>query len=79
MHAYIDLFIIIIMLLYYKSNTQNLASSPGPPSLSMLHAVKREGLVGERTCVTPLRVMLRMYRKVTSRPFQATVFERKVC
>ena len=40
----------------------------------------REGLVRERTCVTPLGVMPRTYKKVTSRSrerglFQATVLK----
>ena len=53
------------------------------PSFSMLHAEKREGLVRERTCVMPLGVIPRTYKKVTSCSregslFQATNFKRKV-
>ena len=60
-----------------------LASSPGHSHFLMLHA-KQEGLVCECTCMTPLCVFPRKYRKVTlhSREdclFLATIFKRKAC
>ena len=40
------------LILISRNMTKKVASSPGPPNFSMLHAEKREGLGDNVTCVT---------------------------